>query len=484
MADQADPIALQRHASQLFRAGDVVAAIPAYRRLLAVRPDLPNSWFNLAILLRRARQVDEALEAYATALDLDIDQPEEVHLQRGVIFSDDLSRPEAALAELEAALKLNPDYFPAWLNMGNLHEDLGDWAAARAAYSRAVELAPDSALALARLAGIPDGDTTDDLLLDRLRTMAVHPHTTAQDRADLGFALGAALDKASDHDAAFTAYAAANAASREVAAAAGLRYDATAHTALIDRLIATFARPVNGSDAFDSAAPLFVCGMFRSGSTLVERILARHDRVVAGGEMDILPSLIASDLLPYPERAVDLSALEIAALRRRYLADAAPRHPPGTVLIDKRPDNFLHVGLIKTLFPTARIIHTVRAPRDNILSVYFLHADPTVSYATDLAHIAQYRAEQERLMMHWRALYPRDIFTLDYDRLVADPQPVIAELAEFCGLPWQDSLLDHQAGGDAVRTASHRQVRQPLYRQSSGRWRNYARHLDMTGDLL
>ena len=482
--DDDDPIVLQRRASQLFRSGDVAGTISAYQRLLAVRPDLPNSWFNLGIVLRKAQRAEQALQAYANALKLQIDEPEEVHLQRGVIFSDDLSRPKQARAELDVALRLNPAYLPAWLNLGNLHEDMGDWTAARAAYLRALDLAPNNALALARLAGVCDEDGINEALLDRLRNVAGQPHATALDRADVGFALGAALDKTGNYSAAFAAYVEANMASREIAIAAGSRYDPAVQTALVDRIIAAFGKPVARDDKINSAVPLFVCGMFRSGSTLAERILARHDQVVAGGELDILPALIVSDLLPYPERAVTLSRPEIAQLRARYLANVESRHPAGTLLIDKRPDNFLHVGLIKKLFPDARFVQTIRAPRDTILSVFFLHADPALAYATDLSHIAQYQAEQQRLMDHWRTLYPEDIFVLDYDRLVADPRATIAPLLEFCGLPWDDAVLDHRKVGAAVRTASHRQVREPLYSHSSGRWRNYARHLDIIGDLL
>jgi hypothetical protein len=125
----------------------------------------------------------------------------------------------------------------------------------------------------------------------------------------------------------------------------------------------------------------------------------------------------------------------------------------------------------------------VRDPRDTALSVWFLHAGPALAYATDLGDIAHYAREHRRLMAHWRAAFPGDIFDLDYDRLVADPQPMLEELAAFCGLGWEDALLGERTGG-AVRTASNWQIRQPIYRSASGRARAYRRYLDMIADLV
>ena len=129
------------------------------------------------------------------------------------------------------------------------------------------------------------------------------------------------------------------------------------------------------------------------------------------------------------------------------------------------------------MFPDARIIHTVRSERDTILSVYFLPADPAIAYATDLGDIAHYQSEQKRLMDHWRSLYPDDIFELDYDQLVAKPRPTIERMLEFCGLPWQDQVMDASRSTAAIRTASNWQVRQPISRGSSGRWERYRKHL-------
>ena len=153
------------------------------------------------------------------------------------------------------------------------------------------------------------------------------------------------------------------------------------------------------------------------------------------------------------------------------------------MVTDKRPDNFLHIGLIRAMFPGARIVHTVRQPLDVILSNWFLHLDPSMPQALDLEDMAHWLVQHDRLMAHWKALYP-DIVEVDYDRLVVEPRPVLEELLQRLGLDWEDAVLDFRAAETGVRTASVWQVREPLYRRSSGRWRNYRRHLGPVRTML
>jgi tetratricopeptide (TPR) repeat protein len=462
-------------ASRLRAEGRIHEAIPAYQTLLAVKADLPDGWFNLGWLQRQAREFEDALASYQMALELGVPGPEEAHLNRAVILSDFLHRPYEAMAELDAALRKNPNYVPALLNLGNLHEDLGRRDEAKAAYSRALEAEPDNALALARLAGVSHSPEPDPALEARLSDAI--SGASAAGQADLGFALGALLDASGQYDEAFEAYRAANAASQAAAGTAG-PYDRAAQEGFVDRSIAAYARPFPNDGEL---APVFICGLFRSGSTLVEQIVGGHSGVEAGGELDLIPAL-ASRIDPYPEAVAGADSETVASWREFYLS-GLPRGLGGHLITDKRPDNFLHVGLIKTLFPAAKIIHTRRNPLDNLLSLYFLHLDPGMSYALDLEDAAHWHREYERLIAHWKSLYPDDIHDVDYDSLVRDPQPVIGELLRFLGLEWEDRCLDFQRHERAVKTASVWQVREPLHSRSSGRWRHYERHLQTIRDL-
>lgn len=471
MAEPAE--ALMALASRLRAAGRADEAAQAYRRLLAIRPDLPDSWFNLALMERRAGRFEAALAAYDEALRRGVSGPEEAWLNRGVIHADDLGRPDLAQKDLEAALAVAPDWPPALLNLGNLHEDMGRREAAAAAYARALAVAPGHPTALSRSAGLARLTGPDDPVIEALRAAVGRAGLSADDRAELGFALGRALDQVGAYDEAFAAYAAANAASR-AADPDGAPYDRAAHERVVDSLIAAFpepAAPVADADG----APIFICGLFRSGSTLVEQILAGHSRVTGGGELGLVPGL-ARAIAGYPRAMTTAGPEAFERLRGLYLDGLGAARPGADVVTDKRPDNFLHIGLIKAMFPAARIVHTVREPLDVILSNWFLHLDRSMPHALDLEDLAHWHGQYVRLMRHWKGLYP-DILDLDYDAMVLEPRPVVERLLGYCGLDWEAGVLDFHKAATAVRTASVWQVREPLYRRSSGRWRNYERHL-------
>jgi tetratricopeptide (TPR) repeat protein len=461
-------------AGALRRAGRVDEAIAAYRALLDREADLPDSWYNLGWLQRQARQYQASLDSYGEALKRGVRDPEEVHLNRAVILSDHLARHDEAETELEAALKLRPDYLPALLNLGNLHEDRGNREAAQAAYRRALEAAPGDALALSRLAGLLDVKSDAAAELSGLLRAAISTEREASARADLGFSLGRLLDGRDDYDEAFGAFEASNRAARESFGGAFSGYDREAQERFVDRSIAAF--PESAEHGGTPAPAIFILGMFRSGSTLVEQILAGHSRIVSGGELDLIPVLV-SGIVPHPEAVAAADESTVEHWRKFYLDGLAPFAREGSLVTDKRPDNFLHVGLIQTLFPDAKIVHTRRNRLDNLLSLYFLHLGPGMPYALDLADAAHWYREYERLMEHWKALYPDDIFDLDYDALVEEPEPLLRRLLDFLELDWEDGLLDFHERKGAVKTASVWQVRERLHSRSSGRWRSYEEQL-------
>jgi tetratricopeptide (TPR) repeat protein len=472
------PAPLLREAARLEQLGRLTEAAAIYERILARWPDLPDCWYNLAFLQRQLRRFDEALASYGQALAQGVRQPEEVHLNRGVILADHLRQEAAAERELRAALSLNPRYLAALRNLANLQEDLGRREEALATYVRILELDPRSYESLARYALLHRIERPDDPLIARLRAAVADAGASAAERASLGFALGATLDSCGEYRAAFAAYEAANRDSRASAPSAP-RYDRAAQERLTDELMRAFPQPAYGGGAQPpaTARPIFVCGMFRSGSTLAEQLLARHPLVTAGGELALLPELVRTQIVPYPAALASFPASRIAALADEYLGGIAQLFPGAAHVTDKRPDNFLHVGLIKRLMPHARIVHTTRDPLDNCLSIFFLHLDQHLGYALDLLDIGHYYREYRRLMAHWKALYAGEILELNYDELVADPRPSVERLLAFCGLPWEEACLAPAPAGGAVKTASVWQVREPLYRHSSGRSRHYRAEL-------
>lgn len=488
MTKNGDPRALLQNAQLLERAGRLAEAEAAYVQVLSRWPDLTDSWYNLARLQRRAGHFEAALASYQQALDRGASEPEEIHLNRGVIYSDCLRQDVAAEGELNAALTLNPTYLPALLNLANLKEDLGKRDEALEIYEKILGLEPHYYEALARYAGLKTARDPDDPLIGRLRQAIAQAATTPADRTSLSFALGKMLDACGAYDQAFDAYVMANRHSSQIASQGispgAARYDRRRHELFVDQLIATFTRDRLTAATTVTARPIFICGMFRSGSTLTEQVLAGHSRVCAGGEIGFLPSLVHTQFKPFPAGMARATQAQLDLLASRYLEMLSKLFPGADHVTDKRPDNFLYIGLIKHLFPDARIIHTTRNPLDNCLSVFFLHLDHSMGYALDLLDTAHYYVQYRRLMSHWKSLYGADILDFDYDAFVREPQPSVAKLLAFCGLDWEENCMSFQHVNNAVKTASVWQVREPLYRRSSGRWRNYATHVVPLRDYL
>jgi tetratricopeptide (TPR) repeat protein len=462
--------------------GRTVEAIAAYEQFLEFWPGQPDSWYNLGRLQRLTGQYSRALASYQEALERHVTQAEEVHLNRGVIFSDCLNQYDAAERELKKALEFNPFYVPALINYANLHEDLGRRELAAEMYERLLALEPDSPSALARYAGLKNFTSIDDPLIARLRAALEYPGISLATRAHVEFALGRALDACAAYDEAFQTYRQANRHSRESAPPGSGHYDLTLEERYTARLISAFGKnlphaPQTMHLQTTQPEPIFICGMFRSGSTLLEQLLAGHPRIAPGGELDFIPRAVNTTLAPFPESLGSLPIEHLSRLAADYRAMLIERFPQAINVTDKRPDNYLYIGLIKALFPRAKIVHTVRNALDNCLSIYFLHLDPAMSHALDLMDIGHHYREYLRLMAHWKSLFGADIIDVSYDALVRDPKPQLEQALGFLGLDW-DERCSTVGPGRAVKTASVWQVREPLFLRSSGRSRHYAKQLD------
>ena len=465
-------------ASRLRNEGRVAEAIAAYRALLEVRADLPNSWYNLGLLLRRNGQFHDALEAYAKAISFGISEPEEVHLNRAVIWSDDLRNPDKARTDLQSALSLNPSYIPALLNLGNLHEDLGDRDEAKTTYEKLVALAPENVDALSRLAGLSRPAQTDDPIIQRLQQRLADTTLSALDRATLGFALVRLLDAVGLWDEAFTVARDANSAARIAGGSSFISYDRRSEDIWTASLVSSFqSTTYEGGLGEPSPRPVFIVGMFRSGSTLVEQILAAHRDVTSAGELPLIPQ-ISQSMGRLPSLQAAQPPAKISEAASYYLAHLRDIGGGAKTVTDKRPDNFRRIGLIKRMFPDARIIHTQRDPRDNAISAYFQFLNPNLAWALDLDDFAHQISQERATMEHWKSLWPDDILTIDYETLVTEFEPQVARLLSFLDLPEDPACLSFHLANSPVRTASVWQVREPANTRSIGRWKNYARHFE------
>ena len=453
---------------------DWASAISGYRAALARAPDNPNAWFNLGYALRATRQWDAALRAYSAALDHGLDQPEAALVNIAAIHSEHLAQPRAAEDALRSALKANARFVPALLNLGMLLEDNGDSDGAGRCYQEVLAQDPGNGRAHLRqtMIALHKGDWAQRL--PPLKAAAETTGLTYDDRADIGFALANALDAGGLHQEAWAAMMQANSDDLATLSPAQ-RYDRQAHAKLVDELIQTspsvdVLEPANGAPQI-----VFICGLFRSGSTLVEQILARHPAVAAAGELDFIPALVAGQIDNYPQALAHTPIAQRAIWRDVYLNGLKRIVGNAPLVTDKRCDNFLHIGLIKALFPTARIVHTVRNPADVMISTLFLRFGGAVNYGASPDDFVDWHSQYARLMRHWKDRFGDDIIDVDYDRLVAGPRATIARLLEQLGLEWEEACLGHhEDAGMRVTTASGWQVRQPVHQRSSGRARAYA----------
>jgi tetratricopeptide (TPR) repeat protein len=471
------------HGQALKADGRLEEAIQAYHRVLKLDPRLAEARNNLGTALRDQGKPEAAVEELRAAIQM---RPSygEAHNNLAIALSD-LGRFDDALAAHRRALELNPDNADAHAGLGAIRQILGDQAAATRHYQRALEIRPDHARAHHNLA-MARNTTAEAGEIDRLEALLRNQSLPAREATALRFALAKLCEDAGRFDDAFGHLTVANALKRTALDHQGQLFDAASHQAFVDQLIATFDRPYfqdRQGYGDPSDRPVLIVGMPRSGTSLVEQILASHSRVFGAGELDDLGRLVeglrdavGSDR-PYPACADRIDQAVADQIGKAYLDKLHALAPEAARVTDKLPGNFLHLGVLAVALPGARVIHCRRDPLDTCLSCYAQSFKQPLSYAYDQADLGRYHGQYRRLMAHWRARLPLAFFEVDYEDLVADQERVSRELIAFCGLEWEAACLEFHQTKRPVRTASLNQVRRPIYGSSVGRWRHFDRHL-------
>jgi tetratricopeptide (TPR) repeat protein len=455
----------------LSTAGRDGEAAAAFERAISIRPDYADAHYNLGVVLLKQERDDEAAKAYQRALALAAEH-EMAMVNLGIVLRR-LGRTDEAVRLYRRALALKPDRAITFANLANALEELGESAEARTAAERAVELDASSVEAWAACADLKTFTPGDPDLdqMERLYGSLDSPDM----RMELGFALGKAWMDAGDPDRAFSRLEPANRRRR-----ASLAYDLQAdlnrfagvQQVFTPERLSQFAGHGDASDL-----PVFVVGMPRSGTTLVEQILGSHPDVQAAGELMALATAIA-ETRGGQSAAPDAPGSALRRLAEAYLSRVRPLAQGKRRLIDKLPANFENAGLISLALPNARIIHCRRDPVDTCLSCYATKFIFGQAFTYDLGELGGYYRGYARLMEHWRAHLPPDRFLeVRYEDVVNDLEGQARRLVAFLGLDWDEACLTFHQMRRPVRTASVSQVRRPLYQGSVGRWRPYARHL-------
>jgi tetratricopeptide (TPR) repeat protein len=459
-----------------------------FREAVRLRPDFAEAWNNLGNVLFLVARAAEAVPCYEQAVRHRPGWAEACMNLGSALREDD--RVEEGLAWYRQAVRLRPVYPKAHNNLGVALLELGQVAKAEAHFREALRQQPDSAQVLWNLASYGLYRDTDPGP-DRLRARLADPRLAPMDACQLHFTLAYRLEHAGAHDEAFHHFREGNRRRRDMLRQAGTAFDPAAHSRLIDRLAEVFSldcfERVRGR-GLDTDVPVFVVGMPRSGTSLVEQVLAQHPEAAGAGELrdiprlaDVLPALLGGGEYPECVRRLDRetarSKAEAYLDRLRRLGGGARR------VTDKLPENFLHLGLIATLFPGARVVHCRRDPLDVCVSCYCRFFQG-MNFSWDLGDLGRYYREYERLMAHWRAVLPLPLLDVTYEDLVADPEGQGRRLLAFCGLGWHERCLRFYESPRAVRTPSKLQVRQPVYRSAVGRWQRYAAHLGPLREAL
>jgi len=470
-------------AAALMRAQRPEEAAAAYRRSLAAAPDSIETRINLANVLRLLGRHSQAMTILDQAVAMD------PHLKTVCRDPRELPTEEAhcstVLENCRHILARFPNYAPAHYSMACALLNLGQVAEARRACERALVLDPTIPAYYHIL--IHSGDVAQNAsAVSALEQLAAQEDALPEDgRAMLHFLLAKAYDDRERYDEAFAHLENANAIQRRAIA-----YDEPREIGRMSAIAAAFTREhmreLRGS-GYPSSAPVFVLGMPRSGTSLVEQILASHPGVYGAGEQTLLNDLVQNGRAgtPFPEACAALGGEDWRHLGEAYAGQLAAVKPEAERIVDKQPYNFRLVGPIHLALPGAHIIHVKRDPIDTCFSCYCLKFAGDVGFAYDLGELGRYYKAYEALMDHWRAALPEGaMLEVEYEDLVNDLAGQAKRIVEYCGLEWDARCLEFHKAERAVSTASLVQVRQPIFKSSVGRAQAYAAHLGPLREAL
>ena len=469
---------------------DFEGAAALLARALEADPDNVQPLTYLALVKLDLKQIPAAEDLAGRALALSPDDPRALNAMGLARYEQQDSA--AALGLFHRAIALAPDLADAHNNLGNVWKEQGRLTEAQHAYERAIALDPGEMAYNLNLADARTYAEGDDHLASMQASLETTDGLSRTGRMRLSFALAKAYDDLGRYDEAFARLDEGNRLKRQT-----IGYDEPATLRAFDRIRETFdARLIDRKSQVRSALPVFIVGMPRSGTTLVEQILASHPAVYGGGELNDfdrlihqLPGAVGQSRFQYPEDASFLSATDLERLGEAYVDGQRARAGRAERATDKMPANFLFLGLIHMALPNARIIHLMRDPRDTCLSCYSKLFSLEQGFSYDLPELGRYYRKYTELMAHWRTVLPPGVMLeVRYEDVVADLEGSARDLVAHCGLEWDSACLRFHETARPIRTASASQVHRPIYQRARGRWRNYESHLaplsSALGDVL
>ncbi|MDZ7769950.1 MAG: sulfotransferase [Woeseiaceae bacterium] len=444
-------------------------------RVTSLAPKYARGWVDLVDAQREQEKYDEALKSAEQLLALDPDKPESYMVYAGVLGV--AGRHRDAIAAYRKTLELAPQRAAAMCGMAHHLKTVGEQDEAIRQYRACIAAKPDHAEAYWSLANLKTF-RFEAAEVAALETLVQEGELPDDALCMLHNALGLEFDARGDYDAAFANFERCNTLRRKQES-----YDPVDTEATHDRVISFFdeTRLQQGTTTELHPVPIFIVGLPRSGSTLIEQILASHSQVEGTHELSDLAKIVrrfrGRRNEQFPQTLNGFNAEGWARLGRDYLASTEKHRSGAPFFIDKNPNNFVFTGLLKLAIPNAKIINARRHPLDSCFGSYkqlFASGQP---FTYDLTELGEYYLQYQRLMEHWHRVLPGFVLDVHYEHVVADLENEVRRILDFCGLPFEESCLNFHQTRRAVKTASSEQVRRPIYASSVNAWRNYEKHL-------
>tara|TARA_B100001059_G_scaffold57766_2_gene53061 strand:- start:65 stop:2032 length:1968 start_codon:yes stop_codon:yes gene_type:complete len=461
-----------------FKTKDYEIAERLFLKVLKLDPSFSLAWDNLAKLYRIQNKLLKSIPAFENLIKLDPSNFEAL-VSLGTIYIK-LSKYHEGIKLYEKSLKIKPENPRVYLSLGHALKTIGERKKSETAYQNTIKHFPSSGEAYWSLANLKTYEFSDKEITNMELSLKRNMHQN--ELIQMHFALGKAYESNRQFDKSFKHYKDGNWQQRKQ-----ISYNAEDYKISIDEIIDFFENNNNILDLKAEAGsdePIFILGLPRSGSTLIEQILASHSLIEGTQELPNIMAISRDIKLidqknGYPDNLLKLNQSSFDELGKKYIDETKWARSSKPFFIDKMPNNFFHIGLIKLILPKAKIIDARRNPMDACFSCFKQYFAKGQHFTYDLDDIARYYKDYVRLMDYWNKLFPDEIFTIHYEQIIENPNDRIFDLLEFCNVKFEDNCLNFHKSKRPVKTASSEQVRQPMYKTGINYWRNYIKNLDV-----